>query len=73
MTRQRPLASPLECITKSEYHLTPPTTLPPLAVQEAKEKRRQVLEAVRQRRHENYRNFLKKMQLQADSALATMD
>jgi len=54
----------------SEYHLTPPTTLPSLAVQEAKEKRRKVLEAVWKRRRENYRNFLKKMQLQANSDLA---
>lgn len=56
----------------SEYRLTPPTILPSLAVQEAKAKRRKVLEAVRQRRRENYQNFLKKMQLQADSDLATM-
>ena len=56
----------------SEYHLTPPPTLPSLAVREAKEKRRKVLEAVWQRRRENYRNFLKKMQLQADSDLATI-
>jgi len=51
----------------SEYHLTSPTTLPSLAVREAKEKRRKVLEAVWQRRRETYRNFLKKMQLQASS------
>jgi hypothetical protein len=49
----------------SEYRLTPATTLPSLAAQEAKEKRRKVLEAVWQRRRENYRNFRKKMQLQA--------
>ena len=56
----------------TDYHLTLPTTLPSLAVQEAKEKRRKVLEAVWQRRRENYRNFLKKMQLQASSDLATI-
>jgi len=56
----------------SEYHLTPPTILPSLAVQEAKEKSRKVLEAVWQRRRETYRTFLKKMQLQADRDLATM-
>jgi len=36
----------------SDYHLTPPTTLSSLAVREAKEKRRKVLEAVWQRRRE---------------------
>jgi len=56
----------------TNYHLTPPTTLPSLAVREAKEKRRQVLEAVWQRRREKYRNYLKKMRLQADSDLVTI-
>jgi hypothetical protein len=43
--------------------------LPSLAVQEAKEKRRKVLEAVWQRRRENYQTFLNKMQLQAGDDL----
>ena len=45
----------------SEYHLTPPATLPSLAVQEAKEKRHKVLEAARRVRGENYKRFYKKM------------
>jgi len=56
----------------SEYHLTSQTTLPSLAVQEAKEKRRHVLAAVRARRKIIYQQFQKKMQLQASSDLATM-
>jgi len=56
----------------TEYNLTPPTMLPSLAVQEAREKRRKVLEAVRARRAIIYQRFQKKMQLQATSNLATM-
>jgi hypothetical protein len=33
----------------TNYHIIPPTTLPSLAAQEAKEKRRKVFEAVRER------------------------
>jgi hypothetical protein len=44
----------------TEYNLTPPTILPSLAVQDAKEKRRKVLEGVRERRKTTYRNFYKK-------------
>jgi hypothetical protein len=43
-----------------------------IPTQEAREKRRKVLEAVRQHRRKQYQNFLKKMQLQADSDLAEM-
>ncbi len=56
----------------TNYHLIPPTTLPSLAVQEAKEKRRQVLARAAQIRKANHRAFLKKRQLQAASDLATM-
>jgi len=49
----------------TEYNLTPPTILPSLAVLDAKEKRRKVLEAVRERRKTTYRNFYKKLQLSA--------
>jgi len=52
----------------SEYHLTSPATLPSLAVREAKEKRRKVLEAARNTKRANYRLFMqKKCQLQAGS------
>jgi len=51
------------------YHLTPPITLPSLAVQEAREKRRKVLEAVRARRKIISQRFAKKMQLHAGSDL----
>jgi len=44
----------------TNYHLTPPTTLPSLGVQEAKEKRRKVLEAAAKVRRENYQRFLEK-------------
>jgi len=47
----------------TNYHLTPPTLLPSLAVQEAKEKRRKVLEAVRARRKIIYTRFRKKIQV----------
>jgi hypothetical protein len=53
----------------SEYHLTPPTMLPSLAVQEAKEKRRKALEAVWQRRKIIYAQFMKKRRLQAANDL----
>lgn len=56
----------------SEYLLTQHTTLPSIAVQAAKEKRRKVLEAVRERRKITYTNFYKKMRLQATSDLATI-
>ena len=56
----------------SEYHLTPPAMLPSLAVQEAKEKRRKVLEAVWQRRKIIYAQFMKKRRLQAANNLATI-
>jgi hypothetical protein len=36
------------------YYLIPPTILPSLAVQEAKEKRRKELEVARRARRENY-------------------
>jgi len=45
----------------TNYHLTPPATLPSVAVQEKKEKRQQVLAAVRQRRKEIYRQFYTKL------------
>ena len=52
----------------TNYHLTPPTTLPSLVVQEAKEKRRRVLEKVANVRRENYHRFIeKKRRLQADN------
>lgn len=54
------------------YNLTPPPTLPSLTVQEAREKRRKVLEEVRERRKINYTNFIKKMRLQARDDLATI-
>jgi len=56
----------------TNYHLTPPATLPPLAVQEAKEKRRQVLARAAHTRKANYLRFLKKRRLQGSSDLATM-
>ena len=49
----------------TNYHLTPPAILPSLAVQEAKEKRRKVLEKAAKVRRENYKRFYQKMQLQA--------
>ncbi len=51
----------------TNYHLTPPTILPFLAVQEAREKRRRVLEAVRARRKIIYTRFQKKMQAQSQA------
>jgi hypothetical protein len=51
------------------YHLTPTTTLPALVVQEAKEKRKQVLAKAAQTRKANYLRFLKKQCLQASNAM----
>jgi hypothetical protein len=51
----------------TNYHLTPPTPFPPLAVHDAKEKRRKVLDGVRTRRKLIYQRFSQKMQLQASS------
>jgi hypothetical protein len=45
----------------SEYHLTPATTFSSLAVQEVREKRRKVLEAVKQRRKIIYTRYLRKL------------
>ncbi len=44
----------------TNYHLTPPTILPSLAVQEAKEKRRRVLEKAANVRRANYHRYLEK-------------
>jgi hypothetical protein len=44
----------------TNYHLTPPATLPSHAVQEAREKRRKVLEAAEQSRKANYERFLRR-------------
>jgi hypothetical protein len=52
----------------SNYTFKPSNSLSPF-VQEKKEKRRKVLEAVRERRKEIYKRFQKKMQLQADSEM----
>lgn len=52
----------------TSYNLKP--IIPPsLEVQQKKEERRKVLEAVRERRKEIYKRFHKKMQLQADSVM----
>ena len=57
----------------TNYHLTPPTLLPSLAVQKAKEKRRRMLEKAAQVRRANYHRFLeKKRRLQARDDLATI-
>jgi len=53
----------------TNYHLTPPTILPLLAVQETKEKRRKVLAAVRQRRKIMYQRVNKKMQLHSKQTM----
>lgn len=50
----------------TDYHLQPPQTLPTLAWQERKEKRKQLLAAIRQRRAERYKRFLQKMRLQTN-------
>jgi hypothetical protein len=54
------------------FHLIPPSTLPSLAVQEAKAKRRQVLARAARTRKANYLAFLKKRRLQVSSDLVTM-
>jgi hypothetical protein len=46
----------------SNYQLTPLTTLPSLAVKDTKEKRRKLLEEVRQRRKIIYQRFRQRMQ-----------
>jgi len=46
--------------------------MPSLTALDAKEKRRKVLEAVRERRKINYTNFYKKIRLQASDDLATI-
>ena len=51
----------------TQYNLTPPATLPSLVVQEAREKRRKVLEAVRARRKIIYTRFHHKMQAQSQA------
>jgi len=54
----------------TNYHLTPPKILPSLVVQEAKEKRRKVLEKAAQVRQANYHRFMeKKRRLQASGNL----
>ena len=45
----------------TNYHLTPPALLPSVAVQEAKAKRRKVLEAAERTRKANYQRFLQRM------------
>jgi len=49
----------------TEYNLTPPTISPMRAVQEGREKRRKILEAVRRRRKVIYARFNQKMQVQS--------
>jgi hypothetical protein len=57
----------------TNYHLTPPTILPSLAVLDAKEKRRKVLDAAYRIRRANYRTFMeKKRRLQASRDFATI-
>jgi hypothetical protein len=56
----------------TNYHLTSPFIHPACTVQEAREKRRQVLARAAQTRKANYLRFLKKRQLQASSELARM-
>ena len=51
-------------------YTTPLIKFTPDAVREAREKRRQVLAAVRQRRRESYLQFMKKRRLQAGNNLA---
>jgi len=50
----------------TSYNLKPMNS-PSLFVQEKKEKRRKVLKAVRERRREIYKRYLKKMQRVASS------
>jgi hypothetical protein len=51
----------------TNYHLMPATTLPSLMAQEAKEKRRKVLEEVRERRKIIYSRYFKKLRAQKPS------
>ena len=51
----------------TNYNLKP--SIPRSFAQEKREKRRKVLEAVRARRKEMYKQFQKKMQLHADSEM----
>jgi len=53
----------------TNYRFTASPALPSLTVQEAKEKRRQVLAKAAQIRKANYLRFLKKRRLQASSDL----
>jgi hypothetical protein len=49
----------------TNYHLKALTTLPSLASQEARDKRRKVLEAAQKVSRENYKRFRQKMQEQS--------
>ena len=57
----------------TNYHLIPPATLPSFAVQEAREKRREVLARAAQTRKANYLAFLKKRRLQQQRYIAMME
>jgi len=57
----------------TNYRLTAPPALASLAVQEAKEKRRQVLARAAKTRKANYRAYLKKHRLQASGDLAAIE
>jgi hypothetical protein len=46
----------------TNYGLKPPLTLPSLAIQEAKEKRKQVLQGVWERRKIMYKKYQQKLQ-----------
>ena len=48
----------------TNYHLTPPQTLPSLAAKEAREKRQRVLAAVRERRKRIYQHFRERIKEQ---------
>ena len=56
----------------TEYNLTRPTISPTRVVQEAREKRRKVLEGVYQRRRENYARFRGRLKKQ-EAATACND
>lgn len=56
----------------TNYHLTPPTILPSLAVQEKKVVRRKVIEKARRLERDSYKALMRrKRQLQASNDLAT--
>jgi len=57
----------------TEYNLTPPTILPSLEAQEAREKRRRVLNAVYQRRKQSYLRFRERMQKQEAATACNND